>query len=334
MTSEIDVIERELGLRMPMIDNILAASPALPAKALFGAFMAEISRENSPVRNCSLHSLMSCAVSTACLGLMPGSPMGQIYFLPFRKDGMAHAVPVIGYKGYNTIAGRSGFTVSGACVREGDAFDYELGSAGYITHKPELGNSGAIIGAWAVATSNHQPPIIAPPLSARELLEIKDRSQGARRQDSPWNDPRLGYPAMCEKSAKRRLARQMPVQLFMMADAMETQQDLGHAAYIDPDKGVVANGEAIPVEKTHIQKPLLQDKKSFVINKGSDTYTCADITEYQSKMLDAINSLSTRSKVMQFHDYNKTTMWALLNDFHPQINAVFELFTERLDSLA
>jgi hypothetical protein len=43
--------------------------------------------------------------------------------------------------------------VQGEVVREGDAFEYELGDKGFVRHKPKLGNpEGPIIAAWATAS--------------------------------------------------------------------------------------------------------------------------------------------------------------------------------------
>jgi recombinational DNA repair protein RecT len=130
---------------------------------------------------------------------------------------------VIGYKGMNTLAARSGFTVQGEVVREGDAFDYELGDKGFVRHKPKLGNQGKIIAAWATASSMERPSIISV-LGIDDIMAIKAKSPGASRSDSPWNDPKIGFPAMASKSAKRRLARAMPLNAdprFHLAAAME-----------------------------------------------------------------------------------------------------------------
>jgi phage RecT family recombinase len=72
-------------------------------------------------------------MSAACLGLEVDGVTGQAYLIPFK----GRAQLVVGYKGYNTLAARSGITITGAVVREGDEFDYQLGSAAFVRHKPK-----------------------------------------------------------------------------------------------------------------------------------------------------------------------------------------------------
>jgi len=68
---------------------------------------------------------------------------GQFYLLPFKDK----VQPCIGYKGYNTIGARGRITIGGEVVREGDLFEYELGTRAYIRHLPRLDNTGRITAA-------------------------------------------------------------------------------------------------------------------------------------------------------------------------------------------
>jgi hypothetical protein len=74
---------------------------------------------------------------------------------PVRRQGAArHRLQGLQHPG-----GALGITITGAVVREGDEFDYELGSnATCATSRCELGKDRRIIGAWACATSNTRPP--------------------------------------------------------------------------------------------------------------------------------------------------------------------------------
>jgi hypothetical protein len=127
-------------------------------------------------------------------------------------------------------------------VRAGDFFDYDLGS-GEVHHKKPVGNSQArIIQAWAKASHLSRPPVLVV-MDVDELNAVKARSPGAEKKDSPWNDPLIGYPAMCEKTPKRRLARSLPLMQMSYAAAMEQAvEEQGRGAWISPDKGVVIEG--------------------------------------------------------------------------------------------
>jgi recombination protein RecT len=203
-----------------------------------------ISVERLPkLLDCDRQSLFNAAMSAAILGLEVDGVTGQAYLIPFKT----RAQLVVGYKGYNTMGARSGLTVDGTVVREGDAFDYELGDRGYIRHKPVLGSTKRIIGAWATAASLSRPPIISV-LGIDDIMAIMKKSPGAKMSDSPWNDPTIGFPAMASKSAKRRLARSMPLNVMQYAARMEEAfEEQGKPSWISPDRGVIVDGEAQPL---------------------------------------------------------------------------------------
>jgi hypothetical protein len=88
------------------------------------------------------------------------------------------------------------------------------------------------------------PPAVVEVLDIDELMAVKMKSPGGSRSDSPWNDPSIGFPAMCQKTAKRRLARSMPLNVMQQAARMdEAVDEQGAPAWISPDKGVVIDGE-------------------------------------------------------------------------------------------
>ena len=121
--------------------------------------------------------------------------------------------------------------------RSGDEFDYMLGSTSYLKHKPTFRADARITHAWAVATNLRLPPIISV-LSIHDIIAVKNKSPGAKKDDSPWNDKDIGFPAMSEKTAKRRLARSMPLNVMQYAARMEEAwEEQGRPAWIHPERG-------------------------------------------------------------------------------------------------
>jgi len=59
------------------------------------------------------------------------------------------------------MAARSGITITGGVVREGDLFEYELGWAAFVRHVPKLGSKGRIVGAYASATAKDRPAVVS-----------------------------------------------------------------------------------------------------------------------------------------------------------------------------
>ena len=241
MSQALVVLENQMKPLAPRFAEVLGKT--MPVERLMRTVM--ISVERLPMLlECDRQSIFNAAMSAACLGLEVDGVTGQGYLIPFKGK----AQLVIGYKGYNTLAARSGLTVTGGVVREGDEFDYEEGDKGFVRHKKKLGDPGRrIIAAWAVAAAKDRPPIVSV-LGIDDIMAIKAKSPGAKRSDSPWNDPSIGFPAMAEKSAKRRLARSMPLNVMQMAARMdEAFEEQGQGAHISPDKGLIIDAEFSPI---------------------------------------------------------------------------------------
>ncbi len=166
---------------------------------------------------------------------MPDGVTGQAYMIPFGGI----ATPVIGYKGYNTLGDRAGRTIDGKWVRDGDDFDWQEGTDPWVRHKAIGPADARIIYAWAVATApNRTPLVVVMPIEDLEAVRIK--SPAGNKSDSPWMDLKVGRPAMYAKTAKRRLARGMPLVHgraagYHLADAIEGQfEATGRPHYLLP----------------------------------------------------------------------------------------------------
>jgi recombination protein RecT len=253
MGNELTIFENQLAPLAPRFAEVLGRT--MPAERLIRTIVVSVERLPK-LLECDRQSLFNAAMSAAVLGLEVDGVTGQAYLIPFK----GRAQLVIGYKGYNTLAARSGITITGAVVREGDEFDYELGTAAFIRHRPKAGGAKdrRIIAAWACAQSMDRPAVPMV-LGIDELMAVKAKSPGASRSDSPWNDPSIGFPAMCEKTAKRRLARSMPLNIMHLAARMdEAVDEQGAPAWIDRDKGVVVDGEFTPLPRTNTDTPTAE----------------------------------------------------------------------------
>jgi phage RecT family recombinase len=256
VANDIVVIENTLMPLKPHFEQVLAGR--MPVERLTRTVI--MSCERLPqLLECSPQSIMNSAMTAAVLGLEVDGVTGQAFLIPFKN----RAQLVIGYKGMNTIAARSGYTVTAAVVREGDEFDYALGTNAFLKHKPQPGNQARIVFAWAVAEAVGFKPVIAV-LSIDEILEVKKKSPGARKSDSPWNDPGIGFPAMAEKTARRRLARSMPLNThtrdYVLAARMEEAfEEQGETSHITPGGDLVIEGTASPIaERQRNETPTME----------------------------------------------------------------------------
>lgn len=239
-SKELTIFEDQLTEMTPQFDEALGRR--MPPSRLIRTLVICCSRVPD-LLECHRQSLINASLTFGVLALEVDGVTGQGYILPFKRV----AQPVIGYKGYNTIGARSGLTITAGVAREGDDFDWAKGSSPFVMHKGK-GGAGPIKSAWSVAAANDRPPVVEV-LSIDELMAIKAKSPGSRKADSPWNDPTIGFPAMCEKSARRRLARSTPMNWatpeFNYAAVMETAfEEQGRHAYILPGRGPVVEGEA------------------------------------------------------------------------------------------
>ena len=236
--------EDQLTAVKPQFADVLGGR--MPPERLIRTIM--ISCQRTPkLLACNRQSLMNAGMTFGVLALEVDGVTGQGYILPFKQA----AQPVIGYKGYSTIGARAGLTITGDVVREGDDFDYAKGTKAFVHHKPKLDNRGRIIAGWALAASRDRPPVIEV-LGIDDLEAVRQRSPGAKMSDSPWNDPKIGLPAMYSKTVKRRLARSTPMNWaspeFQYAAVMEEAfEERGKHSYIAPGRGVIIDGEASPL---------------------------------------------------------------------------------------
>lgn len=247
MGNELALIEQTMKPLMPHFEQALAGR--MPVERLMRTVL--VSLERTPkLLQCGQQSILNAAMSAAVLGLEVDGVTGQAFLIPYGTV----AQLVIGYRGMNTIAARSGYTVTAGVVREGDDFDWNLGTGAFAKHKAKLGNNGRIVAAWAAAEAKNLPPIVAV-LSIDEIMAVKAKSPGARKSDSPWNDPSIGFPAMAEKTVRRRLARSMPLntrtQDFLLAARMEEAfEEQGKPSHLTPAGELIIEGEASPIAET------------------------------------------------------------------------------------
>ncbi len=283
MSNELAVVEKTLDQLAPRFEDVLEPMGIPPARIIRTVL---VSCERTPkLLQCRRQTLLNGAMTFAVLGLECDGATGQGFLIPFGDT----AQPVIGYKGFNTMAARSGFTIRGATIREGDHFVYRP-AEGVVEHEPVLGSKGRIIGAWALAASNHLPPA-AIALDIDELNAVKGKSPGAKKKDSPWNDPAVGFAAMCEKTAKRRLARMMPLnidlgmrQYHMGARMDEAFDEQGKPGHITPDGGLVIDGEVQDLGQVDRGQPNLDAPRFVIIDAQGKEHDIPTIERWQASI--------------------------------------------------
>lgn len=328
MASELAIIERQLALLEPRFAEVLQSS-GIPAERIMRTVLISIERMPK-LLECTQSSILQAAMTAACLGLEVDGVTGQGFLIPFGGK----AQFVIGYKGMNTMAARSGYTINGGLIREGDDFDFQLGTGGYIRHKPRFPAKGKIIGAWAVAEAPGRSPIIGAPLDIDQLMAVKDKSPGAKKSDSPWNNPEIGFPAMCEKTAKRRLARSMPLNIMVMGAALsEAYEERGQHAHIHPRDGLIIEGEAQPLGNIDKGVPNLERLRFAVAlsDGGERSFPTAEQWLGGIKMM--LGKLTNAEDLQAFEERNREAIAAVHRSNSAAAMAVAGAIEERRRAL-
>lgn len=165
--------------------------------------------KNPALAKCTLNSFFGSLLSAAQLGLEVNTPLGLAYLIPYGSDCQLQ----IGYMGMIDIAHRSSVPVRGHVVREGDAFDYELGLEQKLVHKPnysdEQRESRPVTFVYAVADMPNGMKVFTV-LSRAEVEKYRNRSKS--KNNGPWV---TDWDAMAVKTAVRRLFRWLPKSVEM-----------------------------------------------------------------------------------------------------------------------
>lgn len=323
MASQLATIERSLELVGPQLAQVLSTYK-MPVERLMRTVIVSVERLPS-LLECPVQTVLNSAMTAACLGLEVDGVTGQGFLIPFKEKGTPKAQFLVGYKGYNTMGARSGFTLGGNVVREGDEFDYQIGTGGFVLHRPMLGKESTrkIIASYAKAEMPGRSPIIHV-ISYDELLEVKAKAPGAKRGESPWNDPKIGFPAMCAKTAKRRLARDMPLNAMQMAASMEQQvEELGRPAYITPERGVIIDAEPSTTPVTPKTFRKREKFEVFFTSSGNQPITRPDITAYKSTVVQILDRAKPE-QLRQFKKDNRAYIEELVEEGYTELSGVLD----------
>jgi recombination protein RecT len=182
---------------------------ALPAVGIsadrFARLAVTVLRQNSKeLAQCTPGSVLGALVTAAQLGLEPGGPLGQCYLIRYGTE----CTFVMGYKGYISLARRSGEIESliARVVYEKDEFSVQYGLEDKLTHVPYMdGEPGRAVRYYAVAKyvgGGHSFVVLS-----RAAVE-KLRNAGRSANSPAW---RNWYDEMACAKAVKQLAKWMPL---------------------------------------------------------------------------------------------------------------------------
>lgn len=159
----------------------------------------------SKLHECSTVSVLSGLMQSAVLGLEIGDVRGQAYLIPRAKQ----AVFQVGYRGYIDLAWRAGITIDTQVVRDGDRFDFELGTTPRLVHRPALDDDERDATAfYAVAFFGDGRPPIFDVKSNAQMIRHRAKFAARKADDAPWW---TDFEAMGRKTMIRLLLGRLPM---------------------------------------------------------------------------------------------------------------------------
>jgi len=161
---------------------------------------------NPRVLDCTTQSMILALTRCAEDGLIPDGHEAAI--IPYKNT--AQYVPMVA--GLRKLALQTGVVLSltAECVYRGDEFRFWNDEAGtHFRHVPDLDGPRAdddVRGAYAFSKLLNGETAMRY-LSRAEIIKARDANNREVKPDSPWVK---WFPRMCEKTAIRRLSRELP----------------------------------------------------------------------------------------------------------------------------
>lgn len=215
-------------------------------------------RMDDSLQVCDFRSIVGCVIQAASLGLELNGVMGQAYMIPYNNNdkNIVEAQFQLGYQGMVNLVNRhQKVAVTYAeVVKEGDEFEYKLGTDPYINHVPKDHNQ-VITHAYAVIGLVTGKNIIVVWTTDQINQHLKHFSQAYKKGKGPAADP-YSWPSMAKKTVFLQASKWAPKSIE--AQKAIVQEDVGH------DKSQVITDEDVDSDEgfditEEEQKGLVQD---------------------------------------------------------------------------
>lgn len=166
-------------------------------------------QQNPEVITADRQSLYNSVIRCAQDGLLPDGREAALVVFNQKGEKKVQYMPMVG--GLRKVSAKHGITLNAFVVYANDEFDYELGEAPHVHHKPPRLDQerGEPIGAYATAT-DRDGRLICPPevMSRGEIEKVRNVSRAKDSQYGPWVN---WWDQMARKTVARRLFKQLPL---------------------------------------------------------------------------------------------------------------------------
>jgi len=305
----------------------MALPKHLTIDRLLRVAMTSIQR-NPKLLECTQESLLACIMTCAQLGLEPDQFLGQAYLVPFKnnaKGGITECQLIPGYRGYITLARRSGELAGAPMVQvvyENDEFALEFGLEPKLFHKPLMhGERGEAVGAYVVFPYKDGTKSFDF-MPAGDIMAIARRSKTYDKKNDSWSGPwDTDRDEMMKKTVIKRHAKLAPLSVeFQKAVALEDRAYLGESQMdlLNADDDKVIEGQIENAETGQKFTEAFKDLDQPTIAKYLEV-CAAHYTKTQNRTV-TVEEVKT-SAVEKPEDFKKAfTTWKAAQDKKAQVN--------------
>ncbi len=305
----------------------MALPKHLTIDRLLRVAMTSIQR-NPKLLECTQESLLACIMTCAQLGLEPDQFLGQAYLVPFKnnaKGGITECQLIPGYRGYITLARRSGELAGAPMVQvvyENDEFALEFGLEPKLFHKPLMhGERGEAVGAYVVFPYKDGTKSFDF-MPAGDIMAIARRSKTYDKKNDSWSGPwDTDRDEMMKKTVIKRHAKLAPLSVeFQKAVALEDRAYLGESQMdlLNADDDKVIEGQIENAETGQKFTEAFKDLDQPTLGKYLEV-CAAHYTKTQNRTV-TVEEVKT-SAVEKPEDFKKAfTTWKAAQDKKAQVN--------------
>lgn len=333
MANQLQIIESHFKPLVPRMEQAIPASANLPAKRIMQSVLIACEK-NPDLMECTATSMQEAVFSACALGLLVDGITGQGYIVKYGNKAQFQT----GFKGYTTIAARSGFTLGADNVFVGEKYKIRLGTNGVAEVEPDFsirGPNATLLASFAFMESKAFPSMVDA-MSLDEIMAIRAISK-TRRTDSPWN---TAFPEMAKKTVKRRLGKSAPIDILQRAIAIDDAADQGSHAYIRPDDQavIIDDREAGPL--TPMQPPpseafTLRDTVKFEVIFGDGVVRdLGTLDHWQQQIWSRLQKVDDPAALRAFLDRNKVVFDGIAERYATDVEGLRIKIRERIQELS
>jgi recombination protein RecT len=215
-TQEQHPIIKAIQQRLPAIARVL---PRSMDPERFQGIVLHALIQNPELLECTPASILDSVLQAAREGLEPTGGIGGAWLVGFNTNTGTRENPrwekraqlIRDYRGLSRMAIRSGAAskIAAHPVRDGDFFEYELGTDPKIVHRPLIGNNAEAHTFYAIAwlpDGAQQAEVMTR--AQVEHIRGKSKSWNAERPSGPWH---TDFDQMARKTVIKRLVNYLPL---------------------------------------------------------------------------------------------------------------------------